>query len=570
MESIVQDNKEFLPQAELDALYKSQAVIKFTLDGVIEWANDNFLSVMGYTLEEIQGQHHSMFAEPEFARSAEYKEFWERLRQGEFFSGEYKRLAKGGKEVWIQASYNPILDEDGIPLQVVKFASDITKAKEESAYNKGQIEAIGRSQAVIEFTVDGVIEWANDNFLSAMGYDLKEIQGRHHRMFAEPEYAHSSEYEEFWSRLGKGEFFSGEYKRLAKGGDEVWIQASYNPILDAAGTPVRVVKYAQDITEQVTQKIYLQESVDSMLRVVNAAAAGDLTESIDITGEDAIGRMGEGLKTFLNDLKKSISDIIDYAQQLAGATVHLKDFSVKMGENATQTSEKANNVVSAAATISANIQTVAAGAEEMSASIKVVATNTNKASNVAEKAVSAAENSNLTMSKLGDSSIEIGKVVKVITSIAEQTNLLALNATIEAARAGEAGKGFAVVASEVKELANQTSRATEDISHKIEVIQNDIKVAINDINIISKIIEEINAIQATISTAVDEQTGTTSEIARNVHEAAKGSSEIAENISKVAESADSTSTDTLNSLKSISELTEMARSLQQIVGKFKY
>ena len=570
LESIIQENKEFLLQAEVDALYKSQAVIKFTLDGVIEWANDNFLSVMGYQLEEIQGQHHSMFADTEYAQSAEYKQFWARLRSGEFFSGEYKRLAKGGKEVWIQASYNPILDTDGTPVKVVKFASDITASKQESAYNKGQIEAIGRSQAVIKFSLDGIIEWANDNFLSVMGYRLEEIQGKHHSMFAEPEYARSSEYKEFWRRLNRGEYFIGEYKRLDKWGKDVWIQASYNPLLDADGKPFKVVKYAQDITEQVTQKIYLQESVDSILEVVNAAASGDLTKTIHITGEDAIGRMGDGLKTFLSDLKNSISDIIEYSHQLAGSTVQLKDFSVKMGDNASQTSEQANNVVSAAATISANIQTVAAGAEEMSASIKTVAVNTNKASKVARDAVSAAGQTNLTMSKLGDRSTEIGNVVKVINSIAKQTNLLALNATIEAARAGEAGKGFAVVASEVKELATQTSRATEDISHKIEGVQHDIKLAIDDINIISKIIQEINNIQSTISTAVEEQTGTTSEIARNVHEAAKGSSEIAENITKVAASADSTSADTLDSLKSISELSQMARSLQEILGKFKY
>ena len=261
LESIIQENKEFLLQAEVDALYKSQAVIKFTLDGVIEWANDNFLSVMGYQLEEIQGQHHSMFADTEYAQSAEYKQFWARLRSGEFFSGEYKRLAKGGKEVWIQASYNPILDTDGTPVKVVKFASDITASKQESAYNKGQIEAIGRSQAVIKFSLDGIIEWANDNFLSVMGYRLEEIQGKHHSMFAEPEYARSSEYKEFWGRLNRGEYFIGEYKRLDKWGKDVWIQASYNPLLDADGKPFKVVKYAQDITEQVTQKIYLQESV---------------------------------------------------------------------------------------------------------------------------------------------------------------------------------------------------------------------------------------------------------------------------------------------------------------------
>ena len=570
MEQISQKDTGFLLQAQLDALYKSQAVIKFTLDGIIQWANDNFLSVMGYTLEEIQGQHHSMFAEPEFARSSEYQEFWARLRNGEFFSGEYKRLAQGGREVWIQASYNPILDTDGTPIKVIKFATDITEAKKESAYNKGKIEAIRRSLAVIEFTLDGVIEWANDNFLSVMGYTLDEIQGQHHSMFADPGYALSSEYRGFWARLRNGAFFSGEYMRLAKGGREVWIQASYNPILNADGTPFKVVKYAQDVTEQVTQKIYLQESVDRMLHVVNAAAAGDLTETVDITGEDAIGRMGDGLRSFLKDLRKSIIDINESAQMLAKATVQLESTSTKMGENAQVTSAEASNAAAAAGTVSSNIQTVAAGAEEMSASIQTVATNTNQASKVAESAVSAAEQTNLIVSKLGQNSTEIGAFIKVINSIAQQTNLLALNATIEASRAGEAGKGFAVVASEVKELAKQTSRATEEINQKVDAIQTSVKEAIGEISEIGSIINEINHIQSTIATAVEEQTSTTSEIARNVHEAAKGSTEIAENITKVAASAESTSTDTRDSLKSISELAEMATSLQQIVGKFKY
>lgn len=570
MESIVYENKEFILQAQINALHKSQAVIEFNLDGIIEWANDNFLSAMGYTLEEIQGQHHSMFAEPEYARGAEYKDFWERLRSGEFFSGEYKRLGKGGKEIWIQASYNPLLDEDGNPFKVVKFASDITAAKLESAYNKGQVEAIGRSQAVIEFTLDGIIEWANGNFLSVMGYTLEEIQGQHHSMFAEPEFARSSEYKEFWLKLKKGEFFSGEYKRLGKGGKEIWIQASYNPILDASGAPIKVVKFAQDVTDQVAEKLYLQESVDSMLHVVNAAASGNLTESIHVTGADAIGRMGDGLKSFLGDLKESISEIDVSARQLATATEQLTATSTKTGTSAKETSEQASSAATAADTISANIQTVAAGAEEMSASIKTVATNTNKASTVAGEAVTAAKHTNNVVLKLGKSSSEIGNFVKIIHSIAQQTNLLALNATIEAARAGEAGKGFAVVASEVKELANQTSSATEEISQKIEVIQIDVKEAIRDIAKITKIIDEINDIQSTIATAVEEQASTTAEIARNVHETAKGSSEIAETISKVATSAEGTSTDTTESLNSISALSQMANSLKKIVGRFEY
>ncbi len=249
-------------KGQIDAIGRSQAVIEFDLDGNILWANENFLSVMGYSLDEVQGQHHSMFAEPSYANSG-IPDFWAKLKQGQFFSGEYRRLAKGGREVWINASYNPILDGHGDPFKVVKFASDITDEKHEAAYNKGQIEAIGRSQAVIEFDLDGRILWANENFLSVMGYRLDEIQGRHHSMFAEPEYANSNAYREFWTNLARGQFSSGEFKRVAKGGREVWINASYNPILDGNGQPFKVVKFASDITEEKHEAAYNKGQIDA-------------------------------------------------------------------------------------------------------------------------------------------------------------------------------------------------------------------------------------------------------------------------------------------------------------------
>ena len=236
--------------AQIEALNKVQAVIEFNMDGTIITANDNFLSTLGYRLEEVQGQHHSMFVEPHFKASAEYKDFWESLNRGEFESREYKRLGKGGKEVWIQASYNPILDLDGKPYKVVKFASDVTQQKLTNADFSGQIEAISKAQAVIEFNMDGTIITANDNFLSTLGYRLEEVQGQHHSMFVEPHFKRSAEYKDFWESLNRGEFESREYKRLGKGGKEVWIQASYNPILDLNGKPFKVVKFASDVTQQ--------------------------------------------------------------------------------------------------------------------------------------------------------------------------------------------------------------------------------------------------------------------------------------------------------------------------------
>jgi methyl-accepting chemotaxis protein len=232
------------------ALNKSLAVIEFEPSGIIITANNNFLDVMGYPLEEIQGQHHSMFVSKKEAQSSEYKSFWQSLKGGEFIADEFQRISKSGKDVWIQATYNPVKDEHGNVIKVVKFASDITAQKMLAVEAAGQIAAISKSQAVIEFGLDGSVLTANDNFLQTFGYQLEEIVGRHHRIFIEPEVAKSEQYQLFWQKLGRGEFDSGEYLRIAKDGSEVWIQASYNPIFDLSGKPYKVVKYATDITAQ--------------------------------------------------------------------------------------------------------------------------------------------------------------------------------------------------------------------------------------------------------------------------------------------------------------------------------
>jgi methyl-accepting chemotaxis protein len=314
----------------------------------------------------------------------------------------------------------------------------------------------------------------------------------------------------------------------------------------------------------------LQDKVDNMLEVVKAAAEGDLTREISVNGSDAIGQMGKGLKYFLENLRKSISQIASTAKALASSSEQMSSVSQEMAGTAEETSAQANVVSAASQEISRNVQTVATGTEEMEASIKEIAQNANEAARVAANAVKVAETANTTVGKLGTSSAEIGQVIKVITSIAEQTNLLALNATIEAARAGEAGKGFAVVANEVKELANQTAKATDEISHKIQTIQGDTRGAVDAIAEISMIINQINDISNTIASAVEEQTATTAEIGRNVGEAAKGSSEITENISGVAQAASDTSHGIGQTQSAATELEKMAADLQHLVGQFKY
>ncbi len=882
-------------EGKVAAIDRSQAVIEFNLDGTIITANDNFLQTLGYSLPEITGQHHRMFAEPAYAASPEYAEFWAKLNKGEFDAGVYKRLGKNGKEVWIQASYNPVFDASGKPYKVVKFATDITNFIRINEEYEARNTAVGNGNAVIDFTLDGIILDANENFLATVGYTLDEIKGKHHRIFCDSVYVASPEYAAFWAKLKNGEFDSGQYMRVGKGGKEVWIQASYNPILDSTGRPMKVVKFATDITaakkleieaarvnnmmenapvnamfvdldlilrymnpasmktlrtlehllpvkvddmigtcidvfhtnpahqrkfladpnnlpyrtnikvgdetldllvsaifdaeknylgamatwEVITEKLKTEQKMarvmnmmenapvnamfvdlDLVLQYMNPASTktlrtlehllpvkvddmigtcidvfhkdpahqrkilrdpknlpyrtnikvGDETLDLLVSAiydheenyagamatwevitqklkteqemarvmnmmenapvnamfvdldlvlqymnpastktlrtlehllpvkvDDMIGtcidvfhknpahqrkilgdpknlpyrtniQLGEETLDLLvsaifdNDknylgamatweiisdklkqeqeikdaaerekeqqakLQEGVEEIAQIGSTLAAASEELTSVASTMGTTAEETSSQANVVAAAAEEVSKNVQSVSTGSEEMTASIQEIAKNTTEAAKVAAQAVDVAEATNHTVGKLGQSSAEIGSIIKVINSIAQQTNLLALNATIEAARAGEAGKGFAVVANEVKELAKETTKATENISRMIETIQGDTKGSVDAIAQITTIIKQVNDYMNTIASAVEEQTVTTNEMARNVTEASKGSMEIAGNIVSVADAAGSTTEGAMQTQQSSAELSKMAADLQRVVA----
>lgn len=390
----IQQNSELA--SILAAITRSTAMIEFNPDGTIITANDNFLNATGYTLQAIKNNHHRMFCDDVYARSAEYQDFWSKLNRGEYISGKFKRKNQAGQIIWLEASYNPVFDSEGKLVKIIKFASDVTKAVQKSLEQENRIDAISRSMATIEFNLDGTIANANDNFLKTVGYSLHDIQGKHHRIFCEDAYAHSREYSDFWARLKRGEFISGQFKRVHRNGHSLWLEASYNPIFGTDGKVYKIMKFAMDITDKV-------KTVQKELE--NAGAASELsknTEAISIQGASVI--------------ENTVKEIRRIADSARSSSAIIQD--------------------------------------------------------------------------LGSQSSQITSIVKTIHDIADQTNLLALNAAIEAARAGEQGRGFAVVADEVRKLAERTSASTKEISLMVEKIHEGTQTAVNSMALMVKQAEQ--------------------------------------------------------------------------------
>ena len=457
------------------ALGRSQALIEFKPDGTIVTANENFLGAVGYTLEEIVGKHHSIFVSVDEQNSTSYRQFWEQIARGEFKAGEFMRVNKSGEEIWIQASYNPLVNDRGEVYGAIKIASDITAEKTKSLVNQGQIDALNRAQAVIRFKLDGTIIDANENFTGAVGYSLEEIRGRHHSIFV-PEELKGPKYEEFWRKLRSGEFVGGEFRRVGKDGDDIWIQATYNPIFDQKGRPFEVVKFATDITAMIKER--------------ERRVAG--TRSID---------------SELDDVLNAVNNAVEQADSVAAAS--------------TETA--------------AQVESVATNTTQLSASVQEISQQVTDANEVSRQAVNRAEDAGGIISSLSEAAQEIGAVVNLISDIADQTNLLALNATIEAARAGDVGKGFAVVASEVKALANQSAKATDQIREKIKGIQSSTEGAVTSISDISEVIQRVNDISMSIAGAVEEQTVVTENISLAMNEATTGVNQISASVASIAQ-----------------------------------
>ena len=485
------------------AIDRAQAVIEFDLAGTVLDANANFLELMGYARDAVVGHHHRTFCDAGYAASPDYADLWNRLRAGEFVSGVFKRIASGGREVWIRATYNPILDIEGKPRKVVKFAHDITDQKRRDVEFEGRARAIDRAQGVIEFAMDGTILDANENFLALTGYTLDEIRGRHHRVFCDAGTSQSDAYAVFWEKLGRGEYDAGEYKRLKKGGAEVWIQATYNPILDLNGKPVKVVKFAVDVTAQKLAANDHQAKVDAINRA-QAVIEFDLEGNVLSANENFLRTTGYSLREVVGQ-HHSVFCSPDYIRSL-----EYRDFWLKLNKGEVHSGRfhrigkygrdvwiqatynpvldlKGNplRVIKYATDVTDQVlleqqitscsMSMADHVGALTQSITAITGATDTATDLAGRTRSEAEEGRTALGGaiesidlIQKSAAGIAEIVSVIGEIAGQTNLLAFNAEIEAARAGEHGVGFSVVAGEVRKLAERSSTAAREINRLVD------------------------------------------------------------------------------------------------------
>ncbi|WP_313601588.1 PAS domain-containing methyl-accepting chemotaxis protein [Rhizobium sp.] len=497
--------------ALVEALNRSQAIIEFDLKGIILTANENFCRTVGYSLSEIVGKHHRIFVDPADAASKDYADFWAGLAKGKFDQGKYKRFGKGGREVWIEASYNPLF-KGNKAYKVVKIATDITASRKDALENRGKLEALSRAQAVIEFTPEGEIITANENFLNALGYQLGEIVGRNHSMFCEPDYARSAEYKQFWQELRAGRFSTGQFTRVNRQGEPIYIQASYNPIIDDSGRVLKVVKFATDVSERMT---VVKELGAGLGRLADC----NIRQTIDVPFSSEFEPLRRDFNASIGAFQETLMGVLRQTGMLNGSSQEMHEAADQMSA---RTKEQAVSLEEASAAL-----------EQVTSTIRASSANTVETRKLVKNALEAATASSTVvketitaMKRIEDASGEITKIIGVIDEIAFQTNLLALNAGVEAARAGEAGKGFAVVAQEVRELAQRSATAAKEIKTLIDKSGREVTEGVRLVDETGSALHEIETFVASIDSNVQS-------LATAAQEQATGLSEINSTVSQL-------------------------------------
>ena len=549
------DEKDADYRGQIAAIGRAQAVVEFDMDGRIREINDNFARVMGYSRAEVVGKHHSMFVDPAIASGSDYRNFWAKLNRGENELGTFKRLARGGREVWLQASYNPIADASGKPFKVVEYASDVSEATERNVDSAGQLAAIDRSQGVIEFDMDGTIRKANENYLRTMGYSMGEVLGKHHSMFTDSATASSPEYRAAWAKLNRGEAEVGSFKRIAKGGREVWTQSSYNPIADNSGRVFKVVEYATEVTAAMQAQRELQVAVKQTQDSVKLAIDGDLTHRIPMEGKN--GDL-EALCRGVNSLLDSTAELVKRVK-FASGEVQVGAEEISRGNiNLSQRTEEQ----------ASSLEETASSMEEMTSTVRQTADNAAQANQLAlaarqqaEKGGAVVSSAVTAMGAINDASRKIADIIGVIDEIAFQTNLLALNAAVEAARAGEQGRGFAVVATEVRNLAGRSATAAKEIK---ALIQD----SVAKVDEGSKLVDESGKTLDEIVQAVKKVTDIVAEIAAASREQSSGIEQVNKSVMAMDSTTQQNAALVEEAAAASQAIVEQAQTLNNMVARY--
>lgn len=555
-------------RAKLDALDRSQAVIEFTMDGTVVTANRNFLDAMGFRLDEIKGRSHSLFVDPDYARSEDYRSFWNDLRAGRFQSGEFRRLTRSGQEIWLRATYNPIIGAGGQPTGVIKFATVVTEEKLKAADADGRFAAIDRSQAVIEFALDGTVLTANRHFLDLMKYGADEVRGKHHRIFVDQAEAASPGYTAFWDKLRQGEHEAGEFRRFTKDGSEVWIQATYTPIRDPAGRVWKVVKFATDVTEQRRRSSDFRAQIEAINRsqaVIHFKPDGTILDAnenfLKAVGYRLDEVVGHNHCMFVFPDVRDTDEYREFWRILRSGNFHTSLYRrrakngsevwisasynpvlsetgevlkvVKFASNVTAMIHTRLKSIDFAKQTAQKVSTVAEAVEQMCSSATQISADILKSREVVDEIDRRTAAADSATGRLNDAAAAMDGVAKFIDAIASQIKLLSLNATIEAARAGEAGRGFAVVATEVKSLAEQTSGATERIGVEIVAMQEVVRQVVDALGGIAKSVESVKSTVHGVTAGAEEQMSLTSGVVSNMRQAQTGVEAINRNLEEM-------------------------------------